>query len=75
MDWIVKATGEIFAGLSQLFTTPLFEIGNTRLSLGSIVQLILLAIAVFIASRATSEWIKLALRKADAETNSRNWLG
>ncbi|MEP0751728.1 mechanosensitive ion channel [Trichocoleus sp. Lan] len=58
MDWIVKETGEIFAGLSQLFTTPVFEIGNTRLSLGSIVQLILLAIAVFIASRATSEWIK-----------------
>jgi small-conductance mechanosensitive channel len=61
MDWIVKQTQQILKGLSHVFTTQLFVIGDKPLSLSSIVALILLALATFIVSRFISEWIKRGL--------------
>ncbi len=61
MNWIVTSAQQIFAGLFWLFTTPFFNIGSNSLSLGLIVQLILLALTVFVISRAISEWIKRKL--------------
>ncbi|HLO49009.1 MAG TPA: cyclic nucleotide-binding domain-containing protein [Kamptonema sp.] len=61
MNWIVVQAQQIFKSLDRLFTTPLFYLGENRLSLSSIVQLLLLALAVFLVSRALSEWLKRGL--------------
>jgi small-conductance mechanosensitive channel len=61
MDWIVKQVQQILSGLSLIFTTQLFVIGDKHLSLSSIVVLILLGLAAFVVSRVISEWIKRGL--------------
>lgn len=61
MDWIVKPAQHILRGLSHLFTTQFFVIGDKHLSLSLIVTLILFALAVFVVSRFISEWIKRGL--------------
>jgi len=61
MDWILKQAQQILRGLSHLFTTQFFAIGDKKLSLSSIVVLILLALAVFIVSHFISEGIKRGL--------------
>jgi small-conductance mechanosensitive channel len=61
MDWILKQAQQILRGLSHLFTTQFFVIGDKKLSLSSIVVLILLALAVFIVSHFISEGIKRGL--------------
>jgi small-conductance mechanosensitive channel len=61
IDWIVKQTQQILSGLSHLFTTHLFVIGDKHLSLSTIVALIFFALGAFIVSRFLSEWIKRRL--------------
>jgi small-conductance mechanosensitive channel len=61
MDWILKQTQQILRGLSHLFTTQFFVIGDKKLSFSSIVVLILLALAVFVVSHFISEGIKRGL--------------
>ncbi|OCR02121.1 hypothetical protein BCD67_22800 [Oscillatoriales cyanobacterium USR001] len=61
MNWLITKTQQIFKSLDQVFTKPLFYLGDKHLSLSAIFQLFLLAIAVFLISRALSEWIKRGL--------------
>ncbi|MFB2922519.1 cyclic nucleotide-binding domain-containing protein [Aerosakkonema funiforme] len=61
MNWMIQYGRKILKSLSQLFTAELLRAGDKPLSIGSIVMLILLALAVFFISRAIGEWMKRGL--------------
>ncbi|MEG4346703.1 mechanosensitive ion channel [Microcoleus sp. A003_D6] len=61
MNWITERADRFFENLSGAMTTPLFYVGDTHLSIGAIVKLILLAIFAFIIARLISEGIKRSL--------------
>lgn len=54
-------TQELFTGLSRLFTANLFQIGDTAVSLRSIVELIVSFLVVVFVSRAISNLLKQTL--------------
>lgn len=61
MQWIFLKVRQLFTELSQLFTTPVFEIGSKHFSISSIATLILLGLIVVLMSRAMSQWLKRRL--------------
>ncbi|WP_334311655.1 cyclic nucleotide-binding domain-containing protein [Kamptonema animale] len=61
MNWIVIETQQMLKSFDKVFTTPLFYLGDKHLSLSAIVQLLFLALAVFVIARVLSEWIKRGL--------------
>jgi len=58
MNWFFKQLQEAFAELVNLFSSPIFEIGNNRYSLSLILTLLLVTVLVFWVSRAISNLIK-----------------
>ncbi len=61
MDWIVSQVIHLADLLLRIFTTPLFTMGGTAYSIASIATLVLVGVAVFVASRIISGWIKRRL--------------
>jgi small-conductance mechanosensitive channel/CRP-like cAMP-binding protein len=61
MEWIFTQTQRALAAIAHFLNTPILAIGNRQLSISSIALLLLLAIAIFLASRMISEWIKRRL--------------
>lgn len=61
MQWLLSSLQEIFRELGELFSTPMFEIGDNRYSLSLILTLLVIIIAVFWISRAFSNWLKRGL--------------
>lgn len=61
MNWITEGADRFFENFSGAMTTPLFYIGDTHLSIGAIVKLIILAIFALITARLISEGIKRSL--------------
>ena len=61
MHWLSQKARQLVDGLSQVFTSHLFRLGDTSFSLGLIVKILLLSLIVLILSRAISEWIKRQL--------------
>jgi potassium-dependent mechanosensitive channel len=61
MEWISIQTQKALAAIAHFLNTPILAIGDRQLSISSLAILLLLAIAIFLASRAISEWIKRRL--------------
>ncbi|MEG3862488.1 cyclic nucleotide-binding domain-containing protein [Microcoleus sp. herbarium12] len=61
MNWITEPADRFFEHFWGAMTTPLFYIGDTHLSIGAIVKLIVLALFAFIVARIISEGIKRSL--------------
>ncbi|MEG4572954.1 mechanosensitive ion channel [Microcoleus sp. N3A4] len=61
MNWITARADRFFENLSGAMTTPLFYVGDTHLSIGAIVKLLILAIFTLIIARLISEGIKRSL--------------
>jgi small-conductance mechanosensitive channel len=58
MDWILTQTQHILSIVAWLLIAPIMKIGDKHFSIGSIVFLVLLAIAIFFISRWISDWLK-----------------
>ena len=61
MNWITESVDRFFEHFWRAMTTPLFYVGDTHLSIGAIVKLIILALFAFIVARIISEGIKRSL--------------
>jgi small-conductance mechanosensitive channel len=53
-----EAIQRLLTNLYQFLATPLFEIGKHKFSLGSLFFFVFVALSVFVASHAFSQWIK-----------------
>lgn len=58
MDWIFTQIERLLEAIARFLTAPVLPIGTKNLSIGVVIILFLLAIAVFISSRVISEWLK-----------------
>lgn len=58
MNWFVDQLNEVFTGVVEVFSTPMFEVGGTRYSLNLILTLLVISFVVFWVARGLSNWIK-----------------
>lgn len=61
MQWLLEIVGRFLTVFSELLITPVLSLGDQQFSIGSVILLVALAIAIFLASRRISEWIKRRL--------------
>jgi small-conductance mechanosensitive channel/CRP-like cAMP-binding protein len=63
MNWIALWSRRMLDALLKLFTSPIVTLGGNRLSLGSLLGMIVMAIAVYFIARRLSDWLSHRLLK------------
>lgn len=61
---ILDSVTNLVSEFAALFNSPLLELGRNKISLGFLVLLIILSVAVFFVSHWLSEWFKISILKS-----------